>query len=120
MADKDAVVKWVRTAVIAGLGGGIAAIVATAADPQKYRFPQDLGTGKMWPYFLQGVALTLGAMLLKSPLGKQVMGAMRDAKAQTTDSQAVIDKAKSDLLGVPPGKPAEPPPTGPTPPAAKR
>jgi hypothetical protein len=34
-----------KTAVLTALGGGTAAIVATAADPQKYRSPQDLHHG---------------------------------------------------------------------------
>jgi hypothetical protein len=95
--DKDELMTWTKTAVIAALGGGIAAIVATAADPTKYHFPRDLGTGKMWPFFLEGIGLTLGAMLLKSPLGKHVMGAVQKAKDNAAENQAALEKAKNDL-----------------------
>jgi hypothetical protein len=108
--NKDAVIKWLKTAVIAALGGGIAAIVATAADPAKYHFPRDLGSGKMWPYFLQGIALTFGAMLLKSPLGQKVVEAMKDSQAQLKQSQADLAQAKDDLkTGTTPPSSGSPP-----------
>jgi hypothetical protein len=91
------ILKWLRTALISALGGGIAAIVATAADPQKYRFPQDLGSGKMWPYFLAGIGLTFGGMLLKSPFGQTTLAALKDAQAQLKESQETLEKAKADL-----------------------
>lgn len=68
--DTSGAKKWLKTSGLAALGGGIAAVVATAADPSKYHFPRDLGTGKMWPYFFSGASMTFGALLLKSPLGK--------------------------------------------------
>jgi hypothetical protein len=112
MENKDAVVKWAKTAVIASLGGGFAAAFTAAMDPSKYRFPNDLGSGKLWPIFFQGAGLIFVGLLLKSPLGKQVMGAVQDAKAQATDSQAAIEQAKADLKA--PGTPPPAPPPRPT------
>ena len=44
--------KWVRTSALAAIGGGIAGSVSALMDPQKYQFPRDFGSGKMWTYFL--------------------------------------------------------------------
>jgi hypothetical protein len=62
--------RWFFISLFSALGGGIASSVAALADPTKYHFPHDLGTGRMWPFFLQGAGVTLAAMLLKSPAGK--------------------------------------------------
>lgn len=82
--------KWVTTVLVAGFGGGVAGVVATLADPSKYAFPRDLGSGKMWPFFLSGAAVAVGAMFLKSPFGQKVM-------EQAKESQAQIAQTKADL-----------------------
>jgi hypothetical protein len=97
MDNKDAIVKWTKTAVIASLGGGVAAAFTAAMDPSKYRFPNDFGSGKLWPFFFQGAGLIFVGLLLKSPFGKEVMGSIQKAKEDTAESQAAIQKTKDDL-----------------------
>lgn len=94
---KTVFLKWLKTSGLAALGGGIAAIVATAADPTKYRFPQDLGSGKMWPYFFSGVGVTFAALLIKSPLGERAMTIYRDSQDQLKASQQTITQTKAEL-----------------------
>ena len=95
--DTKAAITWTRTAVLTALGGGIAAVVATAADPQKYRFPQDLGSGRMWPYFLTGMGLTFGGMLIRSPLGQKAMGAYQKSQAQMASDKAELEALKAQF-----------------------
>lgn len=89
--------KWIKTTLVSIFGGGIAGSVAALSDPAKYRFPQDLGTGKMWPFFLSGAGMTLGAMLLKSPLGQQVVGALKDSQQQLAEGKQAVEDAKADV-----------------------
>lgn len=91
------VIKWTETVLIGGLGGGIASSIAALADPSKYSFPKDLGTGKMWPFFLSGSAMTIGALLLKSPLGSKVVAQIKDSQSQLQESKQTIQQTKSDL-----------------------
>lgn len=95
--------QWIKTTVVAALGGGAAAIVATAADPQKYRFPQDLGSGKMWPYFLTGIGLTLLGRWLHSSQGQKVMTDFKDSQAQLEADKKSLADLKAQFK----------PPTGP-------
>lgn len=95
--DKEAVMKWFRTAAIAAVGGGIAASVAAAFDPQKYNLAHDFGSGKLWTFFFQGAGLTFGALLLKSPLGQKAMKAYRDTQEELKQNQADFEKAKTEL-----------------------
>jgi hypothetical protein len=99
--DIQAGIRWLKTAIIASVGGGITASVAAACDPSKYRFPQDLGSGKLWPFFLSGAGLMFVGMLIKSPLGQQVMASYTDAKKQMAENQAAIDQAKANLIKAP-------------------
>jgi hypothetical protein len=64
---------WIRTVALGLLGGSIAAIYAIIIDPRIYHWPQDFGSGKMWEYFLGGALLTVGGVLVESPLGKRLM-----------------------------------------------
>lgn len=91
--DTRASIKWIKTAVFAALGGGVTASVGALADPTKYRFPQDLGTGKMWPYFLTGISVALGGVFLHSEWGRKLMGAYSDA-----ERQAEIDRKELEAL----------------------
>lgn len=107
-------VKWIKTAGIAALGGGLAGTVAGMMDSTKYHIPQDLFSGKLWPHFFMGAATTFGALLLKSPLGQKVMTAYENSQQQAKEDAALLDKVKGDLKAGAVG-PAAPPPTGPTP-----
>lgn len=78
---------WLKTIIVGGVGGGIAGSVAALADPTKYVFPRDLFSGKMWPFFLQGAALTIGALFLKSPLGVSLVD-------QFKEHRELIDETK--------------------------
>lgn len=81
-----------KTIIIGGLGGGIAAIVATLADPSKYVFPRDLGSGKMWPFFFSGAAVAIGALFLKSPFGSKIMGQLKENQQTIADTKAGLRK----------------------------
>lgn len=89
--------NWVKTVAIAAVGGGVAGSVAALSDPAKYVFPRDLGTGKMWPFFLSGAGVAVGALLLKSPFGTKVMSAVKESQTQLAESKQAIEQAKSDL-----------------------
>jgi hypothetical protein len=106
--DFAAIRKWVVGAAGAAFGGGIAGAAAAAFDPAKYRFPQDFGTGKLLPYFFTGAGLTLGGMLLHSPLGQKIMGTFKSTQEQLAQSQKELEQAKAELKSVglpPPEKP---------------
>lgn len=60
--------RWVKTGVIAAIGGGIAGMFDAAMDPAKYQVPQDIGSGKLVRHFLIGAALTLIGVLFRSPI----------------------------------------------------
>ena len=89
--------KWVKTALLAAIGGGIAASVTAAFDPKKYDIAHDLGSGKLLIYFLQGFAVTFGALLLKSPLGQKAMSAYKDSQTTLADSEQHVAAAKAQL-----------------------
>jgi hypothetical protein len=90
-------IRWGISAGISALGGGVAASVAALSDPSKYRFPQDLGSGKMWPFFLQGAGLVFVGMLLKSPMGQKVLSSVKESQGSLKESQQLIEDTKSDL-----------------------
>lgn len=90
--DTRASIKWIKTSALAALGGGIAAVIATAMDPTKYRFPRDFGTGKLWPYFFSGAGVTL---LVRSPLGRWAMSAYRETQAQLEADREALEKLKA-------------------------
>lgn len=95
--DVPAVKKWLKTAVLAAVGGGVAAAVTAAFDPQKWSITHDLGSGKLWLYFFEGASVTFGALLLKSPLGQQVIGSYQQSQKQVAEDRAALDKVKADL-----------------------
>jgi hypothetical protein len=99
--DIHPAIKWIRTAVVAMLGGGLAGGLSALFDPTKYRFPHDLGSGKLWKYVFMGWGLTLGGLLIKSPLGQQTMQAYRDAQAQLKADQEELEKCKAELKDKP-------------------
>ena len=102
--DRAETIKWVRTALISSVSGGVMAAIAAACDPSKYRFPADLGSGKLWPFFLAGAGAMFAGALLKSPLGQSAMQSYQDARAELEQAKKDIDKAKESLK----------PPTGPS------
>jgi hypothetical protein len=64
---------WLRT-VLLGLAGGAAAGGYTILiEPGFYHFPRDFGSGKLWEFFWGGFLLTVGGILVESPLGKRLM-----------------------------------------------
>jgi hypothetical protein len=95
--DTSGAWKWIKTAVIAMLGGGLAGGLSALFDPSKYNFPRDLGSGKLWKYVFMGWGLTLGGLLIKSPLGKQVTQAYRDSQAQLEADREAFEKIKAAL-----------------------
>lgn len=95
--DTSGAKKWLKTSGLAALGGGIAAVVATAMDPSKYQFPRDFGTGKMWPYFFSGMGVTFAALLMKSPLGQKAMKEYQDSQAQLAADREELERIKSRI-----------------------
>lgn len=89
--------KWIISAGGAVVGGGIAGAFTAALDPTKYHFPQDFGSGKLWKYFGMGAALTLGGMLLHSPLGQKVLGSYKATQEQLAQTQRDLEQAKSEI-----------------------
>jgi hypothetical protein len=106
--DKQKTIAWIRTSIVSAVGGGIMGAIAAACDPTKYRFPQDLGSGKLWPFFLAGAGTMFAGSLLRSPLGQQFMGSFKDMQDQLAQSKADLAKAKEDLK--PPAKTTLPTP----------
>jgi hypothetical protein len=101
--------KWIKTSVLAMLGGGFTAAVAAMFDPSKYSFPHDLGSGKLWRYVFAGWGLTFGALLIHSPLGQKTLAALKDLQAQLAQSKADLEQAKAELKAcMPPAGPSEP------------
>lgn len=88
---------WVKTGAITAVGGAIAGIFSAAMDPTKYRFPEDLGSGKMWKYCFMGAGLTLGGMLLKSPIGQKTITAFLDSQKQLEQAKQDIEKVQTEL-----------------------
>jgi len=91
------IIKWIKTTLLAAVGGGIAAAVAVLFDPAKFNIAHDIGSGKLWTFFLQGAGVTFGALLLKSPLGEKVIGAYKNAQTGLAENQAAVANAKAKL-----------------------
>jgi hypothetical protein len=87
----------IKTVVIGAFGGGVASSIAALSDPTKYSFPKDLGTGKMWPFFLTGAGLAIGGLFLKSPVGQKVVLSVKESQEQIEQSKRDIQKTKDDL-----------------------
>jgi hypothetical protein len=86
----DNLKKWLKTTGMAVVGGGIASTLTAMFDPQKYNIVHDFGSGKLWVYFFEGAGVTFLALLVKSPLGQQVITAYED-------SQKSVEQAKAEL-----------------------
>jgi hypothetical protein len=89
--------KWIKTTALTVLGGGIAGMFSAAMDPTKYSLAHDFGSGKLWKYFAMGAGLTLGALLVKSPLGVSALSAYQQSQAQAKEDAALLDKVKKDI-----------------------
>lgn len=100
--DRQELKKWLKTTAMATVGGGIGAAVTAAFDPNKYNIRHDIGSGKLWIYFFEGFGVTLAALLIKSPLGQQVMGAYRDSQTQLAANKADVEAARKQFK--PPAK----------------
>jgi hypothetical protein len=87
--------SWLKTALMAAGGGGIAGAVAAAFDPKKYDIRHDIGSGKLWIFFFQGFGLTFLALLVKSPFGQQMIGAYKDSQSQLEQSRKEIERLKA-------------------------
>lgn len=88
---------WIKTTIIATIGGGLAGALAASMDPQKYNWRHDIGSGKLWEFFIEG-AVTVGlATLIKSPFGQQVMTSFKDSQQQLKDSQQTVADTKTEL-----------------------
>lgn len=59
--------RWIKAIVLTALGGAITSSFAALID-HRYNFPKDLGSGKMWEFFIQGALVTGGALLVQSPI----------------------------------------------------
>jgi hypothetical protein len=60
---------WMKTMAVAVIGGGVTGTVAAIID-HKYNVPEDIGSGKLWEFFITG-AITSGlATLVESPIKK--------------------------------------------------
>jgi hypothetical protein len=106
--------KWLKVSLLAALGGGIAAAFTASMDPLKYSFPHDFGSGKLWKFFFMGVAVTFGALLVKSPLGQKAMSAYKETHEKMAENKPVLEEAKADLkTPAPDPDPAGGPPGGP-------
>lgn len=109
-------IKWLKTTLIAVIGGGLAAALAAAFDPQKYNIAHDFGSGKLWDFFLEGAGMTFVALLIKSPFGQQTLGAFKDTQTQLQANRDLLQDTKADLkasVAPPPVPPAASPVTGP-------
>jgi hypothetical protein len=95
--DTQAMKKWAKTALIAAVGGGMTAALAAAFDPAKYDIRHDLGSGKLWDFFFEGSAVALGAMLIKSPWGRQAMSAYTESQSQAKQDKAELDAARKQF-----------------------
>jgi hypothetical protein len=84
-------------AVLACLAGGGASGIAAAMDPSKYHFPQDFGSGKLWPFFFGGVGATALGMFLQSTFGKNLMAALKMSQANLAQNQAAIAQTKQEV-----------------------
>lgn len=89
--------RWLITTAGAVLAGGVTGMITAACDPSKYRFPQDFGSGKLWPFFFTGAGLTFFGVLIRSPFGQKIMAGFHASQAQLKQTQLDIEKAKSDL-----------------------
>jgi hypothetical protein len=88
---------WIKTTLIAMLGGGVAGAFAAAMDPSKYHFPKDFGSGKLWEYFAEG-AITVGvALVIKSPFGQSMMTAFKDSQQQLKQSKEDVEQTKESI-----------------------
>lgn len=94
--------KWLKTTAIAVIGGGLAAATTMALDPTRYHFPHDIGSGKLLIQFFSGAGITFLALLLKSPLGQQVMASYKETQIQMKGDQALITESKTELRSASP------------------
>ena len=88
---------WIKTTLLAGIGGAIASSFAALMDPEKYRFPHDLGSGKMWEFFIQGFVVTGGALLIKSPFGQNMLNAFKVSQQQLKESKEQVEQLRTEL-----------------------
>ena len=88
---------WLKTTLVATLGGGIAGATAALMDPTKYSFPHDLGSGKLWKFFIQGALMVGGATLIKSPLGQKVIAEYKESQQTLKDGEQTIIETKTLL-----------------------
>ena len=93
----EKVKKWIITTAVAMLGGGAAAGFSAMTDPSKYKFPQDLGSGKLWKYVFMGWALTFAGVLIHSPLGQKAIALTKQSKEQLDQTQKELNQAKDNL-----------------------
>lgn len=56
--------SWLKTSILTVVGGGFVSAFAAAWDYDKYHFPEDLGSGKLWEYFVAGAAVTFTGLLV--------------------------------------------------------
>jgi hypothetical protein len=89
--------KWIKTGVIACLGGGVTAAIAAAMDPSKYQFPHDIGSGKLWKFFFTGAGTMLIGLLVKSPLGQKAISTFKETQEQLKDTQGTIETTKTEI-----------------------
>jgi hypothetical protein len=99
--------EWLKSAAVALLGGACAALSAAVMDPTKFNLANGIKDELL--IALQGAAVGLGALFIRSPLGSSLMKALADARQQQADDRAAISKLKAEIKSQP-GQAAAPAP----------
>jgi hypothetical protein len=104
---------WTKTTLVAAAGGAISALMAALADPAGFSVKYKLGEGRLALMMLQGAAVAVVALFMRSPQGQEIMSSLKHSQQQAKDDAAMLDKVKSDITS---GATPVAPPTGPPPP----
>lgn len=94
--------EWLKSAVVAVVGGACAATSAIIMDPTKFNLSNGLKDEAL--IALQGAVVGLGALFIRSPLGSSLVSALREAKVQSAADKALIEQLQEQLVAA---KPAE-------------
>jgi hypothetical protein len=86
--------EWLKSAAVAIGGGAAASISAIIMDPNKFNLSNGLKDEAL--IALQGALVGLAALFVRSPLGSSLAKALADAKRQTEEDKATIEKLKAN------------------------
>lgn len=87
--------EWLKSAAVAVGGGACAAISAIIMDPTKFNLSNGLKDEAL--IALQGAAVGLGALFVRSPLGSSMMNALREAQTQSAADKMLIEQLRTQL-----------------------